>query len=340
MGKQAGFLLNLLPACGAVCAGVIGSFLSISPLNAAAGAPDQGSAPPPEISATQEATVATVGSVRIGAAALERQLATSRAVTAAQKQAVLENLIRFELLHAAALAAGYDKKPETVDAVRRLVVGSFVQDEFEPQFAGLRVTEEEIKAYFEAHLADFTVPQAVRAAVIQIKVSPKASEEQRTALRARAEAARAEALALPPATASFGAVAVKYSDDQATRYRGGDAGWLRAGQRESLWDEEVTSAIFSLREPGEVGPVVAAASGFHLVKLMEMRASAPRALDEVREQVSYQVLSAKKAQLEREFYTGLAARIPVSIDEQALAAVPFPVRGDPPPDSPPALPAP
>jgi len=100
------------------------------------------------------------------------------------------------------------------------------------------------------------------------------------------------------------------------------------------------TAIFALQKPGEVGPVVVTASGFHIVKLMEPRASAPRALDEVREQVSYQVLSAKKAQLEREIYDALAAKIPVSVDEQALAAVPFPLAGDPRTESPPALPDP
>lgn len=325
---------------GAVCACVIGFAFATAMTASAQGVPGQGASAPPGVSPRQDPTVATVGSVRIGAGALERELAASRAATPAQRQAALENLIRYELLHAAALQSGYDKRPETIDAVRRLIVGAFIQEQLEPKLAALRVTEEEVTGYYDEHLADFTVPQAVRAAVIQIKVSPKASGEQRAALRERAEAARAEALVLPAAAASFAGVAVKYSEDQATRYRGGETGWLRAGGGESRWDKEVVAAIFDLKQPGEVGPIVEAASGFHLVKLMETRASAPRPLGEVRDRVSHLVLSAKKSQVERGVYADLAARIPVSIDEQALAAVPLSVPGDPRPQSPPALPDP
>lgn len=325
---------------GHVCSGVIGFLLSLSAIAAAQGVPDQSSSPQSAISPNQDTAVAAVGSARIAAAGLERELAASRATTPGQKQAVLEKLIRFELLHAAALAAGYDRRPQITDAVRRLIVGAFIQEQFEPRLAGLTVTEEEIKAYFEGHQADFTMPQAVRAAVIQIKVSPKASGEKRAELRARAEAARAEALELPAATASFGSVAVKYSEDQSTRYQGGDTGWLRAGRRESRWDNEVVDAIFALQKAGEVGPVVAAASGFHLVKLIEIRESAPRSLADVRDQISYLLLTAKKLQVEREFYAELVAKIPVSIDERALAAVPFPEPRDTPSQTPQALPVP
>lgn len=326
--------------CSAACAGVIGSLLSLSLIAAAQGAPEQSSTPPPAVSPQQDTAVATVGSARIAATGLERELVASRAATPGQKQAVLEKLVRFELLHAAALAAGYESKPQITDAVRRLIVGAFVQEQLEPRLAGIQVTEAEIKGYFAGHQGDFTIPEAVRAAVIQIKVSPKASEEKRAALRARAEAARAEALALPASTASLGSVAVKYSEEQATRYRGGDTGWLRAGQRDPRWDKEVVDAIFALRKPGEVGPVVAAASGFHVVRLMELRASVPRTLDDVRDQVSHLMVTAKKAQVEREFYAELAAKIPVSIDEQALAAVPLPEPRDARSQTPPALPVP
>lgn len=325
---------------GSPSAAIVGSLLFLLLISAAPGTTDQGSSAPPAVSPKQDTAVATVGSARIASAELERELAASRAATPGQKQAVLEKLVRFELLHAAALAAGYESRPQIAESFRRLVAGAFVQEQLEPKLAGLQVTDEEIKKYFDGHLADFTIPQAVRAAVIQIKVSPKASGEKRAELRARAEAARAEALALPAATASFGSVAVTYSEDQATRYRGGDTGWLRVGQRDPRWDKEVVDAIFALQKPGEVGPVVAAASGFHVVRLMEIRASVPRALDDVRDQISQLILTAKKMQAERDFYAALAAKIPVSIDEQALAAVPLPESHDTPSRTPPTLPEP
>ena len=321
-------------------AGVLGLILSLCFSPVAQGASAKGSSPRSAAPPTPAAAVATVGSVRVDAAALEQELVASHAATPAQKQAVLEEMIRFELFHAAALMDGYDKKPEVAAAVRRLIVGAFVREQLEPRLAALQVADEEIKEYFEKHQVEFTIPQAVRAAVIKIAVPPKAADEKRAELRARAEAARAEALALPAATASFGSVAVKYSEEQVTRYRGGDAGWLRSGQADSSWDKEVADAIFALQKPGEVGPVVAAASGFYVVKLVETRASATRTLEEVRDQVSHQVLAAKKAQVERQLYAELTAKIPISVDEQALAAVPLPEPRDTHPRTPPALPGP
>ena len=86
----------------------------------------------------------------------------------------------------------------------------------------------------------------VHAALIRIAASPHAVGKDKAELLKRAETARTEALALEPGVPGFGGVAVNYSEDQDSRYRGGDIGWLQAGTIDGRWDRKVSEAVFAL----------------------------------------------------------------------------------------------
>jgi parvulin-like peptidyl-prolyl isomerase len=183
------------------------------------------------------------------------------------------------------------------------------------------VTDEEVETYYRAHPDEFTNAKKVRAAVIRITVPARASDEKKAQLAKRAEAARAEALGLNPATRSFGPVAVRYSDHQATRYRGGDTGWLAIGKLDRRWPEEVNKAIFALSEAGKVGPVITTADGHYIVKLMETRDSAPQPLAAVKAQIRHQLYNHKRVRVEDEFYRELKTKVPVRVDHVKLETI-------------------
>jgi parvulin-like peptidyl-prolyl isomerase len=241
----------------------------------------------------------------------------------AQKETLLEEMVSFELVYAAALRAGYDKDPTVLERLKRLMVNKFRQDNLEPRLAKITVSETEIEDYYRHHQSDFRSPGRVRAAVIQISVPPRASEEKKTQLARRAEAARAEALKLNPATRSFGSVAVTYSDHQPTRYRGGDTGWLQPDRGDARWPAEVMAALLSLEEPGKVSPVITAPAGYYLVKLMERRESAPRPLEALKDRIRHRLLVQKKAAVAREFYEELKATVPVRVNRARLEAIEY-----------------
>lgn len=295
-----------------------------------------------EAAGEYESPLAVVGSVRITEKDFMAEIVKSgfglprRFEKTEEREALLEDMVRTEVLYAMAVRDGYDKSPAVLDALKRIIINQYRQDRLEPALSKIAVTEDEILAFYKEHAAEFTAPQMVRAAVIRISVPAKAADKKRAELLKRAEDARAEALMLDRAVSSFGALAVKYSDDQSSRYRGGDIGFMKRGSSEVTWSKEVMDAIVSLQEPGQVSPVVVSAEGYYLVKLMETRAGLPRHLAEVKEIIQTRLFFEKKLQKEKEFYAKLAAELDVEINRELLGTIKMPHAGAR--SAPPAMP--
>lgn len=254
-----------------------------------------------------------------------------------RKRELLDTIVRSELVFAAARSAGYENDPEVIEAVRQAMVGKYLRDRLAPKLAQVTVTDEEAHAYYLTHQAEFGTTAAVRAALIWIAVSSRASASKRTELLKRAESARSEALALEPGVPAFGSVAVAYSDDQESRYRGGDIGWLQAGTGDGSRDRKVSDAIFALTVPGQISPVVMADDGYYIVKLMATKGASVKPFAQVRDGVRYQALREKKRQVEQGFIEELKRGIPVTVNSGLLPAIARPDDGMKP--VPPDLPA-
>jgi len=259
--------------------------------------------------------------------------------TEEQKQALLDDMVRSEVLYAAACKAGYDRDTEILVQFKRLIANKFRNDSLKPRLDELSVSESEIELYYNKHQSDFVIPKKVRAAVILITVPARASEEKKSELLDRVKAARAEALEQAQEIPSFGAIAIKYSDDQATRYRGGDIGWIQEKNSRSRLGEEVMTALFSLTKVGEISPVITTTSGHYLVKLIEVRESSPRSLAKVKGWISHNILKDKKKQVVDDFYKNLRRQVSVTVNEELVASIkPQADKSSSKPMEPPALP--
>lgn len=87
-----------------------------------------------------------------------------------QKEALLEEILRFEVLALKAKKLGYDKDPEIISNIKKMMAQKFWQDRIESKLKDIQVTDEEIKTYYETHLKDYTTPEMARAAVIYLKL--------------------------------------------------------------------------------------------------------------------------------------------------------------------------
>ena len=85
---------------------------------------------------------------------------------------------------------------------------------------------EEIRAAYEQDAARFTQPAKAHLAIVYLAADSETDTNRLAEISARANEARQLALALPAAEKGFGRVAADYSEDQISRYRGGDAGWF------------------------------------------------------------------------------------------------------------------
>ncbi len=294
---------------------VIGFSLSALPARTAPPAPDASA-----VLATVDDQTITVDDLRREIARRERTY-PGRYGRPGESEALLNELVRLEILAARGRATGLDRDPEFQRTIRRAMARTYEEGVLEPKLRELAVTDQEVEAYYADHAAEFTLPRMVRAALIQIKTSPKDSADKLAEQRRRAESALQEAKILPPGTPTFGATAVKYSEDQASRYRGGETGWLTEGAKKPPWDQAVIEAVFSLPKPGDLSPVIATPGGFYLAKLIERRESGVRPLTEVRELIRRKLFAGKKDAITRDFYREEGGKVKVEVNRDLLKAL-------------------
>src|SRR6185436_11106075 len=147
-----------------------------------------------------------------------------------------------EVLLAKAKAAGYDRDPEIRSRVDEFIVARFQEDQLIGHVAPTAPDEAELRIFYEQNKERFTAPGSVRAAVIYFSCSSKAEDEKREAIKHKAEAVLAESRATD--AEGFSRLALQHSDDQATRYTGGDAGWLQSDAALPRWHTDVMHAAF------------------------------------------------------------------------------------------------
>jgi peptidyl-prolyl cis-trans isomerase D len=218
----------------------------------------------------------------------------------------------------------------------------------QPFEAEVEPSEEQIEAYYREHSEEFTVPERVRLAYVRLSADTLAeaveldedeleveyrarqaalkTEEQRRAkhilIQVPAEAdeetvaqAREEAQALLKRVregADFAELAREHSDDPGSASEGGDLGFFARG----VMTPEFEERAFSL-EPGEVSDVVRTPFGFHIIKLLEIRASEVPPLEEVRDELAAEV---KRRAAEDLFYEQLEQLTDLSYENPSSLA--------------------
>jgi len=119
----------------------------------------------------------------------------------------------------------------------------------------------------EANLTDAEYAQYARASQLLVKVplNPQATPDDRTKAEQAAKEKIDKIASEIKGGKSFEQAVREYSEDAATKDKGGDMGWIRQGSG----IQEVSAAVFALK-PGEVSEPVKTFWGYHLVKLVKL----------------------------------------------------------------------
>jgi len=150
----------------------------------------------------------------------------------------------------------------------------------------LPVEDGELAAYLAGHQAEFTKPEEMNARHILIRLEGGASG----AVRAEAQLKAEEVAKSARSGEDFTALAAKYSEDPASKDRGGDLGWFSRGRMVAEFEQAVFSA-----SPGDIVGPVESQYGFHIIKIEGRRDARSQTLEEVRDQVRSQVLHGRAA---------------------------------------------
>ncbi|WP_114326565.1 SurA N-terminal domain-containing protein [Candidatus Colwellia aromaticivorans] len=155
----------------------------------------------------------------------------------------------------------------------------------------IQVSDEEVASYYQDNIASFTQAEQRRVSHILIEFTEGDSNSEATA-KTQAETV----LARIAQGEDFAELAKELSNDTFSGENGGDLDFLEVGVMESSFD----TAAFALTTVGDITELVKTSFGYHVIKLTELKTQVIQSLADVKTELLAKV-SNDKAQ--EEFYT-------------------------------------
>jgi len=250
---------------------------------------------------------------------------------------LLQELIDQEAAYQKAARSGFLEQPEVQQAIRALVVARYVESRQKEAEVTNEITPGLLRAYYDVNQARFVRPAAVNAAMIRLEAPRKATAEKKAEALQAARALRERAAAEASAAANFGRLAMDNSADQATRYRGGELGWMATEQAKLRLPEAAVTELFRLSKPGEVSEPIVTDQGIYLLKLIGARAEQPRPFDEVRPLIEHELGRQRQAERDGRLRELLRAGLVIQVNEDLVGRV-VPATAKPAAETPPRMP--
>lgn len=286
---------------------------------------------------SDESVIARVGDWELTEAELTREIAARTVAggpdydTAEARAALVNALVERKMLAEAARRAGYEDDPLALERYEQWLGAQYAEAELARRLAAIDVSAADVEHAYEERREALATPERVHLAVVLIEVPSYARPEARAEARERARQAHGAAAALTDRR-DLGPVAAAYSDDRATRYLGGDAGWVeRTGSR---FPGELVDAAFEVAD-GELTPVVETPSGFAFARRLAHEPARVPTLEEAGPAIRRALLDERRRAAREAFFAEVRARVGVEVHPDRIGGRPS---ATPPEPTPPPVP--
>jgi peptidyl-prolyl cis-trans isomerase D len=173
--------------------------------------------------------------------------------------------------------------------------------------AATQVSDDSLRAYYNGHIDDYKVENRAHVEHILFKTIGKTDAEI-AEIHQKAE----DVLKQAKHGANFEDLAKKYSEDDGTKPKGGDLGWIVDGQTVP----EFQQAAFTVPK-GSISDLVKTQYGFHIIKVLDRETAHTRTFEEVRDSILQPVLDQKVSAEAEDVSNQMAAAVRQS-DRQSL----------------------
>lgn len=204
------------------------------------------------------------------------------------RKMIIDEVINVRLFALYAEDNAVDKDPEFVAALENAKRAMLAQTVMRKEIAGITVSDDEAKKFYDENPNLFIQPERVHASHILVSGDENLKKVQ-------------EELKVK----SFDTVAKEYSIDPGSAVNGGDLGEFAKGQMVP----EFEKAAFALKNPGDVSEPVKSQFGWHIIKLekhipeskVAYEQVKPQIIQEVRQRKTQEVLEKKSKELESKY---------------------------------------
>lgn len=243
-------------------------------------------------------------------ASLPPQLQMAVARNPQLKQQLLERWVQLTLMAKQARSEKLGDRPEVKKRIQDMTNALLAQEYMKENVEGkVKVTDKEVKNYYEKHKSEFVQPEQVRARHILVKVPAKADKKQWEEARKKAEMIRAKALK----GEDFAKLAQKYSDDPGSKGRGGDLGYFQKGRMVPEFEQ----AAFALKD-GQISQPVKTTFGYHIIKSEGKKPSKQESFKDVQQKIRRKLEREKQNSLRDAIVAKLQKKYPVTIHKELL----------------------
>lgn len=235
-----------------------------------------------------------------------------------RRKELLDEMITVELLAQEATEKGYDKEPLAQQELRAVLRDAMLAEARKNTPSPADIPESEVRAWFEAHKADYKDPERRRLSAIVVNTAAAGAEVLAQAKKADGAAGFGELVRSKSLDAQARAnVPVDLAGDMGIVSPPGDA----RGENPRV-PNEVREAAYGIAEVGGIADQVVAAGGkFWVVRLTQKLAPHERAYEEAERTIRVKLAQDKLRAKEDELIASLKQSVKVEIDEAALATV-------------------
>jgi peptidyl-prolyl cis-trans isomerase C len=234
-----------------------------------------------------------------------------------RRKELLGEMIDVMLLADEARAQGYDKDPLTEQEVREVLRDAYLEKAREGAPEPADIPADEVRAYYDAHKADFHDPERrrVSAIVLSSQAAAKAVLEAATKTTATTWGELVRAKSIDPQ--AKGNVPVDLAGDLGFVSPPGDS---RGGNPRV--PDEVRAGAFEVAAVGDVLPrVVTSGEKFYVIRFTSKADAHDRSVADAERSIRVKLAQEKLHARQEELIDNLRKQYPVQVDEAALATV-------------------
>ena len=249
--------------------------------------------------------LAKVGKVKITQADIDREkknlppFAQKLFEGSEGKERFLNELVKKEMLYQEALRQGLDKDPAYIEKVadfkKITLISQLLENEIEEK---AKVTEEDVKNYYDEHKEDFAPFVQIRLSMIRVKTEDEAKKILDKLKKGE----------------DFAQIARESSIDTNSAKVGGDLGFLSRNQISPEYEKVVARMM-----KGDVSDPVRTKQGFDIIKVTGKKTGTIVAFDKVKDLISQHLSGEKQKEVFDSYIESLKKTYPVEINKEALA---------------------
>jgi peptidyl-prolyl cis-trans isomerase C len=227
------------------------------------------------------------------------------------KEQLLQQMVQALVISHLATQSGFDARPDIKEQLEFLK-SSFLANEYLKRevIQKITVSEDEVKAYYDANKDEFKIPEMVRARHILFLVEASATDEQKKKVYEKA----VETLKEIKEGADFAKLASELSGDPGSKSKGGEIGFVARGKTVKPFED----ALFALK-PGEVSGVVETKFGYHIIQAEERKDASVEPFDEAKEKIRLKIIQERVKPAVTEFIDKAMKDAKAEIFSEALS---------------------